>query len=566
MLRLAQFPSEPGVADALKKTLQNSAAIEALIRVRSKFDSAALSSLLTDVARQLWSANDNARQLAIQLVTAFRLAAFEQELVATLQNYESSAVNQTSALRALREIGTSQDELLSNLAKSTKDRGVRQEAILTLASSKSVRAAPLVIELWPSLNALQRRLTLERLTSSKNSATALMIATKAGAFPKSDLDATTLDKLNVVIPNNADLKSLTEELTALYQPVLRLDGKDESWYECGISFKGEFTVETWVKLAPGIDNNDSILGAPGSFDLNFYDARFRVWAGPDGDIVVAKKKMSPNVWTHLAVTRDSAGIFSIYINGELDNTATKPITKDFEHLQVGRSNPSGGTDGWFSDFRAWTIARSPEQIRQNFDRRYSPAEFPDRLFRNNWGDKGWAKSAFKGGARIEKVDDLPTLLTAEQAKQQNEKFAHYDQLAKKNGDMAHGKTLFSQTCATCHTVAGQGGQIGPVLNGAGAMGTEGLLRAILTPNAAMEAGYRTFRVELKDGDVLDGFLVSQDNDAIVLRQPNAQDRRIPQDDVRRARFTKISMMPEVLLDSLPDQDATDLLAYLKTLK
>jgi putative heme-binding domain-containing protein len=82
----------------------------------------------------------------------------------------------------------------------------------------------------------------------------------------------------------------------------------------------------------------------------------------------------------------------------------------------------------------------------------------------------------------------------------------------------------------------------------------------------MEAGYRTFRVELKDGDVLDGFLVSQDNDAIVLRQPNAQDRRIPQDDVRRARFTKISMMPEGLLDSMADQDATDLLAYLKTLK
>jgi len=171
-----------------------------------------------------------------------------------------------------------------------------------------------------------------------------------------------------------------------------------------------------------------------------------------------------------------------------------------------------------------------------------------------------------GSARIEKVDDAPALLKPAEAKQQNEKFARYDKLAQKSGDTSHGKEIFGQTCATCHTVAGQGGQIGPVLNGAGAMGTEGLLRAILTPNAAMEAGYRTFRVELKDGDVLDGFLVSQDNDAIVLRQPNAQDRRIPQDDVRRARFTTISMMPEGLLESLPEQDSTDLLAYLKTLK
>ena len=56
---------------------------------------------------------------------------------------------------------------------------------------------------------------------------------------------------------------------------------------------------------------------------------------------------------------------------------------------------------------------------------------------------------------------------------------------------------------------GQGGQIGPVLNGAAANGLETLLRAVITPNAAMEAGYRTFRIELKDGDTLDGFLVSE---------------------------------------------------------
>ena len=115
-------------------------------------------------------------------------------------------------------------------------------------------------------------------------------------------------------------------------------------------------------------------------------------------------------------------------------------------------------------------------------------------------------------------------------------------------------------------MAGQGGQIGPVLNGAGAMGVEGLLRAVLTPNAAMEAGYRNYRVELKDGDVLDGLLVSQDAEAIVLRQPNTQDRRIPQDEVRRAAHTKTSLMPEGLLEALPEQDAIDLFAYLQTLK
>ena len=129
-----------------------------------------------------------------------------------------------------------------------------------------------------------------------------------------------------------------------------------------------------------------------------------------------------------------------------------------------------------------------------------------------------------------------------------------------------GKELFVATCQQCHSVAGQGGQVGPVLNGAGAMGVESLLRNLLTPNAAMEPGYRVFRVELKDGDVLDGIRVSEDKDAIVLRRPNMNDTRIAQQDVRKAAFTKSSMMPEGLLDPLPPEQVTDLFDYLKTLR
>ena len=93
-----------------------------------------------------------------------------------------------------------------------------------------------------------------------------------------------------------------------------------------------------------------------------------------------------------------------------------------------------------------------------------------------------------------------------------------------------------------------------------------MLRAILTPNAAMEAGYRNFRVELRDGETLDGFLVKEDEQAFVLRQPNLQDQRILKEQVRRAEFTHRSIMPEGLLDSMPVDDVRDLFAYLKSLK
>jgi putative membrane-bound dehydrogenase-like protein len=560
LLRLAQFPSEPGVGEALSVALHSPQAIEALVRIRSKFDSAALAPLLTEAARELWTRGGNGQAIATQLVTSFRLAGFESELIFALRS--SGDADQLNALRALREIGTSEDELFAKLANSTKDRNVRQEAILTLAASKSERAPGMVVDLWPQMNALQRRLALQKLTSSKGAATALLASIHSGAFPKIDLDATTLDRLNAVLPGNAGVTELVNELTARYQAVLRLDGNNESYLDTDLTLEGPFTVETWIKLAPGIDNNDSILGAANVLDLNFWDAHFRVWGGPAGDVLVAKKKIVPEAWTHIALTRDAANKLAIYTNGELDNADTKPLPPKFEHLKIGWSGPPKGTDGWLSEYRIWNRACSAEEIRADFDRSLA-GESADGLV-HCFAGTNWPR--LHGGARIEKVDDAPALLIPADARAQGQKFARFEALAQKSGDAMHGKTLFATTCQTCHTVAGQGGQIGPVLNGAGAMGSEGLLRAILTPNAAMEAGYRTFRVELKDGDVLDGFLVSQDNEAIVLRQPNAPDRRIAQDDVRRARFTKTSIMPEGLLDSMPERDATDLIAYLKTLK
>ena len=49
------------------------------------------------------------------------------------------------------------------------------------------------------------------------------------------------------------------------------------------------------------------------------------------------------------------------------------------------------------------------------------------------------------------------------------------------------------------------------------MGTESLLRNILTPNAQLESGYYLHVAELKNGDTAAGLLVSQDEDSVVMR-------------------------------------------------
>jgi putative heme-binding domain-containing protein len=161
---------------------------------------------------------------------------------------------------------------------------------------------------------------------------------------------------------------------------------------------------------------------------------------------------------------------------------------------------------------------------------------------------------------------LPPVQPEAEAKELESKFAHFRELANRPGDSERGRPIFAATCSVCHSVGGQGGKIGPVLDGAGANGVEALLRNILAPNAAMEAGYRRFRVETRDGTVLDGLLVSQDGNAIVLRQPNTEDVRIPRSNVKRAGFTRYSVMPEGLLEGLKAADVSDLFAYLKTLR
>ncbi|MDP6721639.1 MAG: c-type cytochrome, partial [Pirellulaceae bacterium] len=238
-------------------------------------------------------------------------------------------------------------------------------------------------------------------------------------------------------------------------------------------------------------------------------------------------------------------------------------TRAFSNLAVGRTVPSaGGTDGWLTEFRIWDSARTPNEIRDNLDRGFA-GERPKGLIHHLTG-KSWGK--LSGNARVMPSLDAPTLLTAAQARAQREKFAKFRALAEKPGNLERGKELFTSICLNCHSLGGTGGQISPALDGVGLTGTEALLRNILTPNVAMEGGYRTFRVETEDLELLDGFLVSQDAKAIVLRQPNTADRRIPKEDVTRAGFTANSLMPGGLLEALKPQQVSDLFTFLKSLK
>ncbi|MBL9203213.1 MAG: c-type cytochrome [Opitutaceae bacterium] len=160
----------------------------------------------------------------------------------------------------------------------------------------------------------------------------------------------------------------------------------------------------------------------------------------------------------------------------------------------------------------------------------------------------------------------PWKLTPAEAAAEAAKFARFRTLANTRGNPERGKELFTALCLSCHAFAGQGGQIAPPLDGVGHTGVDAMLRNILTPSAAMEGAYRTFRVVLRDGAIIDGFLVEDTADAVVVRIPGSGERRIARRDVRSASHTRRSLMPDGLLEGLAPEQVSDLFAHLKSLR
>jgi putative heme-binding domain-containing protein len=139
------------------------------------------------------------------------------------------------------------------------------------------------------------------------------------------------------------------------------------------------------------------------------------------------------------------------------------------------------------------------------------------------------------------------------------------------GDAARGRTLFFQAggaqCATCHRAAGQGTAFGPDLSGIGAKyPPHELLGHVLNPAKLIEPDWRPVMIEVADGSALLGFVVSRDEQRIVLKLPGGREQPIAAADVVNETRPAVSVMPDGLLANLTAQEAADLLAFLVSLR
>jgi uncharacterized repeat protein (TIGR03806 family) len=136
---------------------------------------------------------------------------------------------------------------------------------------------------------------------------------------------------------------------------------------------------------------------------------------------------------------------------------------------------------------------------------------------------------------------------------------------KEGRSIESGRTAFRQIgCNQCHRFAGEGGTVGPELDGIGRrVSTRDLLEAILLPSKTITEGYATTDIETKSGEVISGRVEQEDEQAVVIRPPLAtQVVTISKREIRERVLSKTSNMPTGMLNTLEEGQVLDLLAYL----
>ena len=132
------------------------------------------------------------------------------------------------------------------------------------------------------------------------------------------------------------------------------------------------------------------------------------------------------------------------------------------------------------------------------------------------------------------------------------------------GNVARGKPIFKENCAVCHKLFDDGETIGPDLTGAERGDLDFLLTSLIDPSASVRKEYQSQTIALRDGRVLSGLIVEDNDRSLTLVDGNRQKTLISRDAVEDVKPADLSLMPEGLLDKLGEPQIRDLFRYLQS--
>ncbi|HLJ94750.1 MAG TPA: heme-binding protein [Gemmataceae bacterium] len=136
-----------------------------------------------------------------------------------------------------------------------------------------------------------------------------------------------------------------------------------------------------------------------------------------------------------------------------------------------------------------------------------------------------------------------------------------------NRDFDRGRRLFGEAlCFSCHRFDNEGGSQGPDLTiASGRFSVRDLLESIIEPSKEISDQYAAVIITTTDGRVVTGRIVNYHGDNMMVMtnmlDPNGL-VNVNQKRVESIERSKVSMMPEGLLDTFKEDEILDLVAYL----
>lgn len=130
---------------------------------------------------------------------------------------------------------------------------------------------------------------------------------------------------------------------------------------------------------------------------------------------------------------------------------------------------------------------------------------------------------------------------------------------------SRGREVFQRTCAACHRLFDDGGQIGPDVTGANRTNRGYLLSNIVTPGAVIQDEYRIHLILTDDGRLYSGIPAEENDQQLSLHVANRDEPVvIARSRIASQELAPVSMMPGGLMEELSDQEVRDLFAYLQS--
>ena len=137
------------------------------------------------------------------------------------------------------------------------------------------------------------------------------------------------------------------------------------------------------------------------------------------------------------------------------------------------------------------------------------------------------------------------------------------------GDAKSGAEIYQRPtlgCVACHSINGQGGNLGPDLSALGtAQPIDFIVSAILEPQKEIKEGFTSISVTTRNGEEFQGYQLRESKDELVLRDTlQNKEVRLAPSTIQDKRQNG-SVMPAGLADAITREEFRDLVRYLSEL-